>query len=159
MIVLKLIYWHFCWSIGPYLTTFMLKIWSNYIFFSFSCLLKTTVCRLSNVILKDHVFSSKQTSCKIVMMTWESGGNMVLLKMLHVDLEVAIVSQSPILKNVRFSVCQLGCQLQSGSLRSEREADNSSTLQARFWRKLGCRSLCGNPQEGAGADPTWPGAK
>ena len=54
MIVLKLIYWHFCWSIGPYLTTFMLKIWSNYIFFSFSCLLKTTVCRLSNVILKDR---------------------------------------------------------------------------------------------------------
>ena len=34
----------------------MLKIWSNYIFFSFSCLLKTTVCRLSNVILKDREY-------------------------------------------------------------------------------------------------------
>ena len=35
----------------------MLKIWSNNIFFSFSCLLKTTVCRLSNVILKDREMS------------------------------------------------------------------------------------------------------
>ena len=39
----------------------MLNIWSNYIFFSFSCLLKTTVCRLSNAILKDREMHQKST--------------------------------------------------------------------------------------------------
>ena len=67
--------WHGCPSMGSYITHVVLKILSNEYFFSFSCLLKTSVLQLPNLIEKDRGLWSN-IFWQILKIDWKSIGNL-----------------------------------------------------------------------------------